>query len=131
MKKLSILAATVMLSACTFITDPLCTSTKDVELAVKDYKLTENIVVYATADKIMEHIKAQSERSDWLVFQNLTDVEGVVLMGFEGYIDTSEVGVFIRPLKDRCLVQIASLNRDLQHEVAKILYPKLVANKKK
>ena len=81
---------------------------------------------------IYDAVLAVAKESSFYVFSQ-DEVRGViVLMNIPGYVDTTEVGVFISPLKSgEFKVEVSSRSSPAREDVAKIILGKLEEKYKK
>lgn len=116
-----VLFLTVFVSGCAFFTDPFCLSLDDVELARE--KGTAKMESKLEVDKLRANIKATAEVKKWKIYRDLPSDNLFVIMNIPGFIDTTEVGVWVEPKEEGgCVIEVASLNPKAQKVVADELF---------
>lgn len=116
-----VLFLTVFVSGCAFFTDPLCLSLDDVELARE--RQSVRMESELEVGKLRANIKATAEVKKWLIYRDLPSDNLFVVMNIPGFIDTTEVGVWVEPKEEGgCVVEVASLNPKAQKVVEKELF---------
>lgn len=114
-KVLVLLTLSMLMSGCYYITDPFGKSTKEVKAA---YPKAHGHFFAQPEDKVREKVKAIAEVNEWNIFQDLPEENMFVIINVPGYIDTTEVAIYVEQYKTGTIVRIASLNRKAQKEIA-------------
>lgn len=117
---LIILSFSVLISGCTFITDPVCISLKDVE-AARDgsIKMSSSLPI----DKVRNNIKATASVKPWMIYRDVPSENCFVVMNVPGFIDTTEVGIYVIPQEEGgCSIEVGSLNPKAQKVIAGELF---------
>ncbi len=116
---ISVLSLAILISGCGFILDPLAISLDDVNLAREG---AVSMKYPLTVEKVRNNIKATAEVKGWTVFRDLPEDKCFVLIDIPGFIDTTEVGIFVEALEDGSRVEVGCLNRKAQAKVANELF---------
>lgn len=114
-KVLVLLVVSMLMSGCYYVTDPLGTSTEEVKAA---YPKAQGHFFAQPVEKVREKVKAIADVNAWHIFQDLPENELFVIINVPGYIDTTEVAIFVEKYKTGTIVRIASLNRQAQRDIA-------------
>jgi hypothetical protein len=133
MKELILLSVVFIFSGCaTFLEGPksvIGISTRDVE-GVRKNAATEDFQGDFTG--IYDAVLAIAKEKNFFVFSQ-DEVRGViVLMNIPGYVNTTEVGIFISPLKSgEFRVEISSRSSPVKEDVSAVIFGKLEEKFKK
>jgi len=114
-KLLILLTLSMLMSGCYYITDPLGKSTKEVKAA---YPKAHGHFFAQDKAAMREKVKAIAEVNEWNIFQDLPEEDMFVIINVPGYINTTEVAIFVEQYKTGTIVRISSLNRKAQKDIA-------------